>query len=92
MVADNGSECKRVSGITFERGDILFSRLRPYLNKVAIWEKKRGLGSTGLLVYRPILDINRYYLYLVLKSPLGLYQIIDVTSGSTYPRVDEHVR
>jgi len=29
-----------------------------------------------------------YYVFFVLKSPLVLYQVIDITSGSTHPRVD----
>ncbi len=79
-------------GALFERDDILFSRLRPYLNKVTICtEQCSGVGSTELLVYRPKDGIDPYYLFLVLKCPLGLYQVIDVTSGSTHPRVDEEV-
>lgn len=80
-------------GSVFGPNDILFSRLRPYLNKVAIWPKHRedGSGSGELLVYHVASGINPYYLFFVLKSPLGLYQVLDVTSGSTHPRVDTEV-
>lgn len=79
------------AGVTFRRGDVLFSRLRPYLNKVTIWTSEFGVGSSELLVYRPLPHIDEFYLFLVLKSLLGMYQVIDVTSGSTHPRVDEEV-
>lgn len=76
----------------FKPKDVLVSRLRPYLNKVAIWPEHRGdgRGSGELLVYRP-LSINSHYLFLLIKSTLGLHQIIDVTAGSTHPRVDAEV-
>jgi type I restriction enzyme S subunit len=78
-------------GVLFEENDILFSRLRPYLNKVTIWTGATGVGSPELLVFRPKGNIDPHYLFTTLKSPLGLYQVIDVTSGSTHPRVDEEV-
>lgn len=77
-------------GVMFESDDILFSRLRPYLNKVTFASTPHGVGSPELLVYRAI-NIDPQYLYFVLKSPLGLYQVVDVTSGSTHPRVDADV-
>jgi len=90
-VVTAASSSTAAEGALFERNDILFSRLRPYLNKVTICTERRGVGSTELLVYRPADGIDAHYLYLVLKCPLGLYQVIDVTSGSTHPRVDEDV-
>ena len=74
----------------FEGEDIIFSKLRPYLNKVAICppELKRCAGSTELVVYRAKKTVNPYYLFFVLKSPLTLNQVIKITSGSTHPRVD----
>jgi len=82
------------AGAFFESNDIIFSRLRPYLNKVSIWPIAwgDGCGSGELLVYRPNKDIiNPYYLFFILKSYIGLYQVVDVTSGSTHPRVDAKV-
>jgi len=77
----------------FEPQTILFSRLRPYLNKVAIWPEhwEAGSGSGELLTYRAKPGIDPHYLFFVLKSPLGLFQVIDVTAGSTHPRVDAEV-
>jgi type I restriction enzyme, S subunit len=89
LVSGNGEEtgCSR-----FVAGDLLFSRLRPYLNKVSIWPAHhgKGRGSGELLVYRPH-TIDPHYLFFVAKGPLGLNQVIDVTAGSTHPRVDAEV-
>jgi type I restriction enzyme S subunit len=90
----NAANDKSTTGTCFQSGDILFSRLRPYLNKVTIWPEhlEDAHGSGELLIYRPNEDIiNSYYLFFILKSFISLYQIIDVTTGSTHPRVDFEV-
>lgn len=91
VIVPNDQSEQLMSGISFQKNDILFSRLRPYLNKVAIWRGKEAVGSTELVVYRAKPDCNPYYIFFVLKSALGMYQVVDVTSGSTHPRVDEDV-
>ncbi len=77
----------------FKAGDILYSKLRPYLNKVTICphEYPFAAGSTELITYRPKNKIDSYFLYFILKSPLTLNQIIKLTSGSTHPRVDPEI-
>jgi len=77
----------------FRANDILFSKLRPYLNKVSICPTHiaRASGSTELLVYRAYKSVLPYYVFFALKSNLGLYQIIDVTAGSTLPRVNPEI-
>jgi type I restriction enzyme, S subunit len=74
----------------FAAGDLLFSKLRPYLNKVAICPAhlRQAAGSTELVTYRTRPEVDAYYVYFVIKSPLVLNQVIDITSGSTHPRVD----
>lgn len=78
------------SSASFDARDILFSKLRPYLNKVAICPEhvEKAAGSTELVTYRVRPGIDPYYVFFVLKSPLVLNQVIDITSGSTHPRVD----
>jgi type I restriction enzyme S subunit len=78
------------SSASFGARDILFSKLRPYLNKVAICPEhlEDALGSTELVTYRARPGVDPYYVFFVLKSPLVLNQVIDITSGSTHPRVD----
>jgi type I restriction enzyme S subunit len=77
----------------FESGDILFSKLRPYLNKVSICPAyvTRACGSTELLIYRVHKSVFSYFVFFAIKSNLGLYQILDVTAGSTLPRVDPEI-
>jgi type I restriction enzyme S subunit len=81
------------SSASFGAGDILFSKLRPYLNKVAICPEhlERAAGSTELVTYRAKPGVDPYYVFFVLKSPLVLNQVIDITSGSTHPRVDPNL-
>lgn len=78
------------SSACFGSRDILFSKLRPYLNKVAICPEhlEEVAGSTELVTYRAKPGVDPYYVFFVLKSPLVLNQVIDITSGSTHPRVD----
>jgi hypothetical protein len=73
----------------FTAGDILFSKLRPYLNKVTICPPSipAGGGSTELVVYRPHPQTNPAFLLFVLRSLLVQHQVIDITSGLTHPRV-----
>ena len=74
-----------------QAGGILFSKLRPYLNQVAICPQhmSTGAGSTELVTYRPTRGgVDPHYLVFVLRSLLVLNQVIDITSGLTHPRVD----
>ncbi|MEU8091703.1 restriction endonuclease subunit S domain-containing protein [Micromonospora chalcea] len=77
------------SSACFGARDILFSKLRPYLNKVAICPEHldEAAGSSELVTYRAKPGVDPYYVFFVLKSPLVLNQVIDITSGSTHPRV-----
>ncbi|GIK36924.1 MAG: hypothetical protein BroJett011_07570 [Chloroflexota bacterium] len=70
--------------------DILFSKLRPYLNKVSICPEHfaEAYGSTELLAYETKPKYDPYYIYYIVKCPLTLYQVLDITSGATHPRVD----
>lgn len=95
VISQEGSDSDQdqPSEIEFRPGYILFSRLRPYLNKVAIWPSDwpTGTGSGELVVLKPKGDVDSHFLFFMLKSPLGLYQIFDVTAGSTLPRVESDV-
>jgi len=90
FISTNSDEQPTGSSAIFCARDILFSKLRPYLNKVAICPDhlEKATGSTELVTYRMKPGADPYYVYFVLKSPLVLNQVIDITSGSTHPRVD----
>lgn len=71
----------------FEKGDILFGRMRPYLNKVWIAEFD-GICSGEALVFRPNKDkVDAQFLHTLLLSQLTLDQVVPLQSGSSLPRV-----
>lgn len=72
----------------YESGDILYGRLRPYLNKVLLAEKS-GICSTEFHVMR-ILDkteILPEYLAAIMRSGLILSQTKYMMTGNTHPRI-----
>lgn len=71
----------------FQKGDILFGRMRPYLNKVWIAEFD-GICSGEAIVLRPDNDrVDVHVLHALLLSRLTLNQIIPLQSGTALPRV-----
>ncbi|MEL6341983.1 MAG: N-6 DNA methylase [Myxococcota bacterium] len=76
----------------FEEGDVLFSRLRPNLNKVAIAARPdpsippRLVGSTEWVRLQPRDPAERYLLLLAARSSFVRAQLT-ATSGQTHPRV-----
>jgi restriction endonuclease S subunit len=72
----------------FIKGDVLFARLRPYLNKVYCAEMD-GCCSPEFHVLR-VLDSQRLlpdYLAAILRSALTLSQTRHMMSGNTHPRL-----
>ena len=75
------------SSPTFKQGDILYGRMRPYLNKAWIAEFD-GICSGEAVVLRP--DKNKVvaqFLHALLLSRLTLNQVIPLQSGTSLPRV-----
>ena len=69
----------------FEKGDILFGKLRPYLAKVYL-PLQNGICSTEFLVLRCSNKANKGYLHKSLLSPLLISLINSSTYGSKMPR------
>jgi type I restriction enzyme, S subunit len=63
----------------FEKGDVLFNKLRPYLAKVTLADKMGG-AMGELLILRPNEFITSEFLFQRLRSEM----IITVVDGSTY--------
>lgn len=63
---------------TYEKGDVLFGKLRPYLAKVLAADED-GICSGELLALRPS-DVNQRFLFYYLLNP----QLIGVVDSSTY--------
>jgi hypothetical protein len=75
------------SSVSFKQGDILFGRMRPYLNKVWVAEFD-GICSGEALVLRPdSCRVDTVFLHALLLSRLTLSQVIPLQSGTSLPRV-----
>ena len=78
----------RVNHRTFQTDDVLFARLRPYLNKVYCAEMS-GCCSTEFHVLQ-VIDCEALlpeYLAAVLRSSLTLAQTTHMMTGNTHPRL-----
>ena len=71
----------------FDKGDVLFGKLRPYLAKVYL-AKKEGICSTEFLVYRTGKLIYNWYLNLIMLSFEFINLIDSSTYGSKMPRAN----
>ena len=71
---------------TFEPGDVLFGKLRPYLAKAWVAEFA-GRCSTELLVMEPV-GITAEFLRYVCLSPEFVHAVDASTFGSKMPRAD----
>ncbi len=83
-----GSTDDPAGGRRFEAGDVLVSRLRPRLNKVAVMTRS-GRCSPEFFVLRPKPGILPDYLAAVMRSPLVMRQFVHMNTGNTHPRVAE---
>ena len=73
------------SALKFEVGDILFPKLRPYLNKVHLAQFK-GVCSTEFHVLKGK-ELNNLYLFTFLSSKLVVDQTTCLMTGNTLPRL-----
>jgi len=73
---------------SYEKDDILYGRLRPYLNKVLLAENS-GVCSTEFHVMRAINTevILPEYIASILRSDLILSQTKHMMTGNTHPRI-----
>jgi restriction endonuclease S subunit len=73
----------------FEEGDVLFARLRPYLNKV--WRAERGgvcsMEFHVIRIKEDITDLLPDYLAAVLRSSIIVAQTKHMMTGNTHPRL-----
>ena len=74
------------NGIQFEKGDILYGKLRPYLKKVCLAEES-GNAVGDFFVFRPNDKVEGKYMQLVLLSQTLTDEINSSTYGAKMPRV-----
>ena len=76
----------------FQPGDVLYGKLRPYLDK-AILADQAGVCTTELLVLRAKMDVNPRFLAAALHSPSFLEHAVAGTTGVQHPRTSwAHIR
>jgi type I restriction enzyme, S subunit len=63
----------------FQKGDVIYGKLRPYLDKVIVADED-GICSSELIPIKTYGNINPFYLRLALKRP----DFIDYVNGKTY--------
>jgi type I restriction enzyme S subunit len=75
------------SSFAFDKGNVLYSKLRPYLNKV-ICPDTNGVATTELVPLRPNPDeLNREYLCFYLRSPKFVSWASAQVDGAKMPRM-----
>ncbi len=76
------------STVSFDTGNVLYSKLRPYLNKVVVPERP-GYATSEMLPMRPDANVlTREYLAYFLRSPRFVTYINEKTSGAKMPRAN----
>lgn len=70
----------------FDAEHVLYGKLRPYLNKVALPDFS-GICSTDILPLRPKPNVNRDYIAYWLRSPGFLEYALNHASGTKMPRL-----
>ncbi|MGI2144013.1 restriction endonuclease subunit S [Shewanella frigidimarina] len=71
---------------TFQKGDVLYGKLRPYLNKVIIADDD-GVCTTEIVPIVPNEAVNAEYLKYLLKSPSFLNYVNSLMYGVKMPRL-----
>jgi len=83
----NFSERRPKSSKTvFHKGDVLYGKLRPYLDKVLVVDAD-GVCSSEIIPIRGYLDIDPYYLRYALKRPDFIAYVNSKTYGVKMPRL-----
>ncbi|TWJ13125.1 restriction endonuclease subunit S [Geobacter argillaceus] len=71
---------------TFEKGDVLYGKLRPYLNKVIVADKQ-GVCTTEIVPIVPLGNIDSQFLKWLLKRPSFLNHVNALMYGVKMPRL-----
>jgi type I restriction enzyme S subunit len=71
----------------FNKGDILFGKLRPYLAKVII-APFNGVSTSELICFQPTDSYNNLYFFYLLLSSNFIHSVNALTYGTKMPRVN----
>ena len=70
----------------FNAGDVLYGKLRPYLNKVTFADRP-GVCTTEILPIKPNEAVHGRYLFHWLRHPAFLTYVTEVSHGVNMPRL-----
>ena len=94
MVRIGGGRASEMRSNTsaFKPGDVLYGKLRPYLDK-AVLADEAGVCTTELLVLRAKTNVDPRFLATVIHSPNFLEYAVAGTTGVQHPRTSwAHIR
>lgn len=94
LVRISGGQASEMRSNTsaFQPGDVLYGKLRPYLDK-AVLADEAGVCTTELLVLRANADVDARFLAAVVHSPAFLDYAVAGTTGVQHPRTSwAHIR
>ncbi|HBO3498535.1 TPA: restriction endonuclease subunit S [Pseudomonas aeruginosa] len=80
-----GERAPKSSKNRFQAGDVLYGKLRPYLNKV-VRADQGGFCSSEIIAISPGL-LNRNYLFYSMRSPSFIEYVSSVSHGMRMPRL-----
>jgi type I restriction enzyme S subunit len=80
-------EAPQANSFRFGAEHVLYGKLRPYLNKVALADFE-GKCSTEIIPLLPSAELDRRYLGYFLRSPMTVSRISEKTAGARMPRAD----
>lgn len=70
--------------------DIIVSTTRPHRGAIALIDKTKDgfIASTGFAILRNLkIDLNKKYLFFILRTQLSLKQMLQRSSGGNYPAI-----
>lgn len=71
----------------FDKGDVLFGKLRPYFRKV--WKAQfNGICSTDIWVLKCKKDFDQYFLFYFVANPIFVNRSMGANIGTHMPRAD----
>lgn len=86
--SSSNSALLKSAKFVFTKENVLYGKLRPYLNKVALPERE-GICSTDILPLTPIKDKSqKHFICYLIRSDYFVSQMIKCTVGANLPRVN----
>ena len=86
LLNKNRERTPKSSKNSFSAGDVLYGKLRPYLQKVVIADEQ-GFCSTEIIPFNGFGKINPHYLLYCMTSPCVLSDVNQLTYGMDIPRL-----